>query len=164
MAKTEEQELRRQVVQDNPVFWSRFPRHAFFAFLRFHLCKACRSAAVEFSPETARGSRHGKCREISGEILLCLFPQETKLDSAKQFLTTFTPFSPDALQLQMPNLMAFLTLQTFVFQSAVEQRGHEIKRTPEIIQKFSLRNWPISSADFPMTPMEGTEHRFFGPF
>ena len=28
--------------------------------------------------------------------------------------------------------------------------------------KFRLRNWPISSADFPMTPMEGTDH--FGPF
>ena len=33
----------------------------------------------------------------------------------------------------------------------------------EIIQKFRLRNWPISSADFPMTPMDGTEHHF-GPF
>ena len=29
------------------------------------------------------------------------------------------------------------------------------KGAPEIIQKFGLRNWPISSADFPMTPMEG---------
>ena len=29
--------------------------------------------------------------------------------------------------------------------------------------KFRLRNWPISSVDFPMTPMEGTE-RHFGPF
>ena len=33
---------------------------------------------------------------------------------------------------------------------------------PEIIQKFRLRNWLISSADFSMTPMEGTEHHF-GP-
>ena len=32
-----------------------------------HLCKARRSAAVEFCPETARGSRHEKCLEISGE-------------------------------------------------------------------------------------------------
>ena len=33
----------------------------------------------------------------------------------------------------------------------------------EIIQKYRLRKWPISSADFPMTPMERTEHHF-GPF
>ena len=33
----------------------------------------------------------------------------------------------------------------------------------EIIQKFRLSKWPISSADFPMTPMERTEHHF-GPF
>ena len=31
---------------------------------------------------------------------------------------------------------------------------------PEIIQKFRLRNWQISSADFPMTPMERAEHHF----
>ena len=42
--------------------------------------------------------------------------------------------------------------------SAVNQRGRERKGPPEIIQKFRLRNWPISSADFPMTPVEGTEH------
>ena len=50
-----------------------------------HLCKACRSAAVKFSPETVRGSCPGKCREISGEILVLLFPQETKLESAQNF-------------------------------------------------------------------------------
>ena len=34
--------------------------------------------------------------------------------------------------------------------------GWGCKKNP---QEFSrLRNWPISSADFPMTPMEGTEH------
>ena len=31
---------------------------------------------------------------------------------------------------------------------------------PEIIQKFRLRKWPISSADFPMTPMDRAEHHF----
>ena len=41
--------------------------------------------------------------------------------------------------------------------------GRERKGPPKIIQKFRVRNWPISSADFPMTPMEGTEHHF-GPF
>ena len=30
-------------------------------------------------------------------------------------------------------------------------------------QKFRHRKWPISSADFPLTPMERTEHHF-GPF
>ena len=45
----------------------------------------------------------------------------------------------------------------------LKQRGRERKGRAEIIQKFRLRNWPISSADFPMTPMEGTEHHF-GPF
>ena len=45
----------------------------------------------------------------------------------------------------------------------VKQRGRERKGPPEIIQKSRLRNWPISSADFPMNPMEETEHHF-GPF
>ena len=31
------------------------------------------------------------------------------------------------------------------------------------LQKFRLRKWPISSADFRMTPMERTDHHF-GPF
>ena len=45
-------------------------------------------------------------------------------------------------------------------ESTVNRRGRERKGPPEIIQKFRLRKWPISSADFPMTPMEGTEHHF----
>ena len=56
--------------------------------------------------------------------------------------------------------------RTFVpecgLSSAVKQRGRE-RKLPEIIQKFCLRKWPISSADFPMTPTERTEHHF-GPF
>ena len=44
--------------------------------------------------------------------------------------------------------------------SAINQRGRERKGTPEIIQKFRLRNWPISSADLRMTPMEGTAQHF----
>ena len=80
-----------------------------------HLCKACRSAAVKFCPETVRGNRHGICREISGEILLLIFPQEMKLESAWDFSRQISRhFSPDALQLQMPNFMAFFILQTFV--------------------------------------------------
>ena len=80
-----------------------------------NLCKVCRSAAVKFSPETVPGSCHGKCREISGEILLLLFPQETKLESAQNFSRRISRhFSRDVLQLQVPNFMAFFTLQTFV--------------------------------------------------
>ena len=48
-----------------------------------------------------------------------------------------------------------------VFVSS-KTKGQERKGPPEIIQKFRLRNWSISSAAFPMTPMEGTE-RHFGP-
>ena len=70
---------------------------------------------MKFSPETVRGSCHGKCREISGEILLLLFPQETKLESAQNFSRRISRhFSRDVLQLQMPNFMAFFTLRTFV--------------------------------------------------
>ena len=80
-----------------------------------HLCKACRCAAVKFCPEIARGSRHGKCREISGEILLFLFSQQTKLESTQSFSRQISRhFSRGALPLQMPNFMAFFTLQTFV--------------------------------------------------
>ena len=82
-----------------------------------HLCKACRSAAVKFCPDTARGSRHGKCSEISGEIFLLLFLQETKLESAWNFSRQISRHvSPNALQLQMPNFMAFFILQTFVLE------------------------------------------------
>ena len=47
--------------------------------------------------------------------------------------------------------------------SAVKQRVRERKGPPEIIQKFRLRNWPVASAEIPMTPMEGTK-RHLGPF
>ena len=49
------------------------------------------------------------------------------------------------------------------FLSAVNKRGRERKGPPEINQKYRLRKWPISSADFPMTPMERAEH-YFGSF
>ena len=47
------------------------------------------------SPEAVRASSHGKCCEISGEIMMLLFPQETKLDNAqilsrKRFHASFT--------------------------------------------------------------------------
>ena len=52
----------------------------------------------------------------------------------------------------------------FRSKSAVKQRGRERKGPPEIIQKkIRLSKWPISSAEFPMTPMERREHHF-GPF
>ena len=41
-----------------------------------------------------------------------------------------------------------------------QTKGPGERGPPEIIQKFRLRNWSISSADFPMTPMEGTEDHF----
>ena len=89
-----------------------------FFNLNYHLCKACRSAAVKFCPETARKKGHGICREISGEILLFLFPQETKPESAWDFSRQISRhFSPDGLQLQMPNFMASFILQTFVPES-----------------------------------------------
>ena len=82
---------------------------------------------MRFSPETARGSRHGKCREISGEILLFLFPQEKKLESSQKFSRQISRhFLPDALQLQMPKFMAFFTLQTFCpWHSQRRQEGLE---------------------------------------
>ena len=39
-------------------------------------------------------------------------------------------------------------------------KGPGEEGAPEIIQKFRLRKWPISSADVPRTPMERTEHNF----
>ena len=50
-----------------------------------------------------------------GQILVFLFPQETKLESAQKFSRQISHHvSPDALQLHMANLMAFLTVQMFV--------------------------------------------------
>ena len=75
------------------------------------------------SPETVRGSRDGKCREISGEILRFPFPLETKLESAQKFSRQISRhFSPDALQLQMPNFMAFFILQTFVLDNPPQEK------------------------------------------
>ena len=77
-------------------------------YYTIRLCKACRSAAVKISPEIVRGSRHGQCREISGEMLLFLFPQETKRESVQNFSQQISRrFSLDALQLQMHTFMAF---------------------------------------------------------
>ena len=56
---------------------------------------------VKFSHVTTRGSCRGKCREISGEILLHLFPQDKKARKCPKFFTT------GKLQLQLPNVMAF---------------------------------------------------------
>ena len=71
-----------------------------------HFCRACRSAAVIFSPEIVHESCHGKCREISGEILLLLVPQETKLENAQNLSRQISRrFSRDVLQLQMRNFM-----------------------------------------------------------
>ena len=64
------------------------------------LCRACRGAAMKFSPETMYGSRHGTWRAISGEILLSLFPQETKLESAQNSSRQDSRhLSPDTLEL-----------------------------------------------------------------
>ena len=85
------------------LFWGRGTKIAAFPrFQKRHVCKGCRSAAVKFSAETSRGSGHGKCRDISGEVFLFLFPQETKLGSAQNFSRqTSRHFSLDVLQVQM---------------------------------------------------------------
>ena len=112
--------------------------------------------------------------------------------AALSFVGAALPFAPDCQQHKMqqtehaltPNLylpkvthkcLSFLRAGVLYFGlflgapretqqlSAVKQRGRERKGSPEIIQKLRLRNWPVSSADFPMTPMQGTEHHF-GPF
>ena len=60
---------------------------------------------------------------------------------------------------QPPSSRSSTFRDTIAQISAVKLRGRERKGPPEIIQKFRLRKWPISSADFPMTPLERT-----GPF
>ena len=87
--------------------------------------KCCR----EIFSETVRGSCHGKCREISGDILLLLFPQETKLESAQNFSRRISRhFSRDVLRLQMPNFISFFILQTFVLDKPP-------KRAKPVLQK-----------------------------
>ena len=55
----------------------------------FHLCRVCRSAAVKFSPETVRGSCHGKCRGISGEILRSSFLRKRSSKAPRIFHNRF---------------------------------------------------------------------------
>ena len=48
-----------------------------------------------------------------------------------------------------------VALSRTMFYSAVKHCCRERKGPPEIISRnFTLRNWPISSADFPMAPMD----------
>ena len=59
----------------------------------FRLCGICRMAAARFSPIIILGNRCGKCRDILGEILPSLFPQEMKLSNAQKFSRqSFVPF------------------------------------------------------------------------
>ena len=59
------------------------------------------------------------------KILLLLFPQEPKLESAQFFSRQISHhFSRDVLQLQMPNFMMFFTLQTFVPECLTERHPH----------------------------------------
>ena len=72
----------------------------------------------------------------------------------------------------LPKACDFLMrLQTLGVQSpsfciviSSKQKGPGEKGAPRNHPEIRLRNWPISSTDFPMTPMEGTEHHFVGPF
>ena len=92
---------------------------------------------MKFSPETTCGNRHGICREISGEILLFLFPQETKLENAWDFSRQISGhFSPDALQLQMPNFMAF-----FILQTLVPEKWDSTKTVKQVILDSPLLNF-----------------------
>ena len=103
---------------------------------------------MKFSPEAVRGSCHGKCREISGEILLLLFPQETKLENAQNFSRQISRhFSRDVLQLQMPNFVAFFILQTFVLEKFVRARSPqnqnpELLRPNEVFENIACRICP----------------------
>ena len=72
---------------------------------------------------------------------------------------------------QTPSLKARKTPLPFVWfagatsdetESAVKQRGQERKGPPEIIQKFRLRKWPISSSEFPMTSLQSAILALFG--
>ena len=57
----------------------------FEAQLTYCLCKGRRRAAVKCSSETTRGSRHGNAVKFGFEILVFVFPQDTKLGSAQNF-------------------------------------------------------------------------------
>ena len=77
-----------------------------------------------------RNSSQGEKTRNSKKTRKDRVPQETKLESAKNFSRQISRhFSPDALQLQIPNLMAFFTLQAFVLETAagrvLQQRGEE---------------------------------------
>ena len=70
-----------------------------FLLLTSYLCKVCRSTAVKFPLETVtHGSRFEKCKTFS-EILLSLFPEQTKLEIPQDLsLQISCHFSPDDLQ------------------------------------------------------------------
>ena len=51
--------------------------------------------------------------------------------------------------------MSFPQVKVPPLKKCSETKGPGEKGAPEIIQKFRLRNWPVSGVDFPMTPMEG---------
>ena len=144
------------------------PRFACPCDMRFPrgLQKCCRE---NFSRNCVE-SRPGKCREISGEILLFLCLQETKLESAQNFSQQSSrQFSPDVLQLRMPNFMGYLTLQTFlaldiaIWRSFNEPKFRvefpifrvQLPKLPEIQKKERFMRTPFPSS-FHSTPCHET--------
>ena len=102
-------------------------------------------------------------------------PLAAPLSAASSALPAADRHESTYLVIQTASLIAFNQAHSIAAQSttyfrppkslisAEKQRGRERKGPPEIIQKVRLRKWPISSADFPMTPTERIKHHV-GPF
>ena len=54
-----------------------------------------------------------------------------------------------------PVALGAVNKRVWIAIASASSKGAGRERAPEIIQKFRLRSWPISRADFPMTVMEG---------
>ena len=121
---------------------------------------------------------------LSGPFPPTLFPSFSPLFPL-QALFTLPPFSPLHLPLytpfldsrklrfrypsdlgkicqNLPEIVIFQILTLFFYR--LQSPRLKSSLTLEITQKFRLRNWPISSADFPMTPMEGRDRGTFWTF
>ena len=115
----------------NPGKQSRFPPQ--ISFRTVISASLAEVLPVKISPQTVPGNRHGNCREMSGETLLFLFPQEMQLKSAQNFSRQISRhFSTDTLQLQMPAFTAFFALQMFALENchrlAISNRTIRIAR------------------------------------
>ena len=85
----------------------------------FHPCRACRSAAVKFSPETGRENCHGKCVKFLVKFCRSSFLRKRSSKVPRGFHDQFHAiFHETFYSCKSPTSFRLFTLQTFVLDNS----------------------------------------------